>query len=221
MSAIVLKGYAVPFAQSTLLAGAGTYERFAPTAFDHLLHRASPVSIRWDSHDDAAPVLARTSDGSARLFADAFGLGFEARIDTRANWGKVRAITQRDNPFDRCSIGGLIIISSDRDTHLGTRRETITRAHINHIAIVDYSAAYKDTAVWPADHDLEMAPWRIQQMAARWSSGNADWERRSRLIASAERSTHLARVQAIWREIELTNRAPTLGALHAQARARK
>jgi phage head maturation protease len=202
---ITLRGYALPWNESILLT-CGTYERFAPTAFDDILSRRTPIDIRFGGHERNDPLLASTRDGSARLFVDDYGLGFEARIDTRANWGKVRAITQRDNPFDRCSIGGLIVISSDQDKHLGTRRETIKRATIDHIAIVDHSAAYKETAVWPADHDLEMAPWRIQRMAARWSSGNADWQRRSKLIASAESGTQLARVQAIWREIELANR---------------
>jgi phage head maturation protease len=225
---VTLRGYALPWNESVLLSS-GTYERFAPRAFDHLLHRVSPVSIRWRSHDANAPMLARTSDRSARLFADDYGLGFEARIDMREHWDKLRAITQRNGPFDRCSIGGLAVIASDRDRYLKSPRETITHAHINHIAIVDYSAAYKATAVWPAERDLEHAPWRIQQMAARWSAGRAQWQRyataRANLVSAAERivkgkgdgvngdlsAAQLAKVLAIGREVELTSRARTHG----------
>jgi phage head maturation protease len=223
---IVLRGYALPFAQSTLLAGSCTYERFAATAFDRLLNRASPVAIRWGSHNEDAPVLARTSDGTAGLFADEFGLGFWARVDVDRHWPKVREITQRVNPVDRCSVGGLVIVASDQDRCLGAPRETVSQAHIDHIAIVDYSAAYKSTGVWPASHDLEMAPLRVQEMAARWSHGHAQWQRRANLIARAERiangpgegadgdlsTAQLARVQAICRQIEAATLATATSA---------
>src|SRR5262245_4631435 len=116
MSGIRLRGYAVTFGQSVLLAQTATYERFDPRAFDALLARPTArIDIRWREHDSEAPKLASTRDGTAGLFADDYGLGFWCRLENSStNWGRVGSITARREPCDRCSIGGLSVVASTR-----------------------------------------------------------------------------------------------------------
>ena len=115
--------------------------------------------------------LRTLRDGTAGIFADAYGLGFWAEVAVPANWGRLQAMTTRKEPTDQCSVGGLRIDESRADHYLGGRRTTVTAARIDHICITSRAAYGATTGVWPADHDLSQAPWRIQQMSRHWGVG--------------------------------------------------
>jgi hypothetical protein len=66
------------------------------------------------------------------------------------------------------------------DVHLDARRERVTRASIDHIAILCETAAYgNETGVWVDGHESNpgMHP-RIQEMAAQFQDGQSVWPRR-------------------------------------------
>jgi hypothetical protein len=193
MTLAELRGYAVPFDQTICLRDRGTFEQFHRRAFDAMLGRPfAHVDIRWGGHDEWAPVIASTRDGTAGFFADKYGLGFWCRLEAnRTGWSVVGSITRRRAPCDQCSIGGLIVIDRDRDRYLGATRETIRAARINHIALCGDAAYRQGTGVWPTHLDLADAPWRIQSMAESWSHGRRQFlnfkAKRAELIASAQR----------------------------------
>src|SRR5688572_21123029 len=76
---IVIRGYAVPFNTVATIEG-GEQEVVEADAFRAQIERGHHCCLQGNSHKRYAPKLARTGDGSLLLFADDFGLGFEARI---------------------------------------------------------------------------------------------------------------------------------------------
>lgn len=183
-----IRGYAIPFDRTMHIAGEGV-EAVDRKAFDAMLAQTNlRVSIRWLSHDAGSQQVA----SNVRLFADDYGVGFSATIDVRStrgrlspNWAVLASMTRAANPTDQCSVGALEIAETTRDTICGIGCNRIVKAKFGHITICA-NAVYRDfTAVWRADVDLSAAPWRIQQMAARWDAGNAIAKEVSELKAKA------------------------------------
>src|SRR5215211_1653359 len=177
-SPIVLRGYALTYRQTAHIGG-GALEQFAPSAFAEMLARPRAIDLRWETHSDDAPRLASSTAGSLSFFEDEYGLGFLAKLSMKDhwNWSYIRSITQKTKPTSLVSVGGLVIKSSRREMlQLGTT-EVITSATIDHITICN-DAAYRWTAVWPAHLPLDDAPWKIQQLATRWTAGQAAWDRK-------------------------------------------
>ncbi len=179
---IEIRGYAVPFDRTRHIASAGHVEVFDHDAFADMIGRSVPLV--WDSHDDGAPEL-----GTATLFADDYGLAFFAAVDMERHRGRIAAMTRKQGPADQCSIGGLRILSDRSDVVRGIACQRITKASIDHIAIVDDAAYGKATAAWPTHDSLDHAPWRIQELAARWDKAHALYQlesRRAWLVATAD-----------------------------------
>lgn len=171
---IMLRGYAVPFEQSAHI-GDGKLEQFARGAFSEMLAQSPKIELRWGTHDDDAPKLVSSG---VSFFQDDYGFGFSASVDM--GWGQVSAMTRsrtrNGRPLNMVSVGGLIIKASHSEKLLLGTTEIVTEATINHLTITD-SAAYRGTAVWPAHLPLDDAPYKIQDLADRWSRGNAAWTR--------------------------------------------
>ena len=131
-------------------------------------------------------------------------MGFEAQIDMgdSENWNRIRQITQKNDAMAFASVGGLIIKNHRWEKFGVANCRVITEATIGHITITDKSAAYNATAVWPAD-PLDNAPWKIRELAARWSDGRAAWDRkkieqsRRRAAAAPTKSTSEASAAAM------------------------
>lgn len=172
---ITIRGYAIAFDRPVHVAGEGL-EVVDREAFDVMLSpKNRRVPVRWRDHDDTAQQVA----SDVHLFADDYGLGFSATLDVRskagrlnANWGVLSAMTRAARPLDQCSVGEFVIAESAAEDIQGMSCRRIVKAKIGHITICDNAAYGRLTAVWRADVDLSAAPWRIQQMAARWEFGN-------------------------------------------------
>jgi len=184
--------------------GGGKLEQFAPGAFAEMLARPTKIDLRWGSHDDHAPRLANTIGGGLEFFADDYGLGFSATLSLKGatNYYRLSAMVQRKNPTSFCSIGGLMIKASRQEKVLIGTAEVVTSATIDHVTICN-GAAYHRTAVWPAHLPLDDAPWRIQELAARWAEGHAAWKRNSaaRRRPRAVQSSIEARLEGMRAEI--------------------
>lgn len=189
---ITIRGYAIAFDRPVHVADEG-HEVVDRKAFDAMLSpKNRRVPVRWLDHDDTAQQVA----SDVHLFADDYGLGFSATLDVRskagrlnANWGVLSAMTRAAKPLDQCSVGEFEIAESATENVQGMSCRRIVEAKIGHITICDNAAYGRLTAVWRADVDLSAAPWRIQQMAARWEFGNelAGMEaKKRRVVAQAD-----------------------------------
>jgi phage head maturation protease len=120
---------------------------------------------------EAVAAFARTKDHSLTLFQDRYGLGFEARMSTGTPgvFGIARAIARGDTT--RASVNFTDMDCTTRH-EADARHRRVTRARIDHIAIVS-QAAYEGTAVWLADSDIRDLPPRIAALQARWSPAGA------------------------------------------------
>jgi HK97 family phage prohead protease len=172
-----LRGYAVPYGQTAHIGG-GELEQFAPGAFAQMLERRKTIDLRWDTHADDAPRLASLTSNSLSFFEDDYGLGFLAKLSMRDhwNWSRLRMMVQKHKPMSLVSVGGLVKNSRREVLQLGTT-EVVTSATIDHITICN-NGAYRGTSVWPTHIPLDEAPWKIQQLDARWISGRAAWDRK-------------------------------------------
>lgn len=142
-------------------------------AFDRWLAEARhQVPVLFGGHD--LPPIATTT----LIFEDEFGLGFSAALDMAGdpcNWARLQAITRATNPVDQAS--GTMIV---RDSYIDSRGvEHITRAELEDVAIVS-RGAWSTTAVWLAGVDLDAAPYKIQDRAARWEIGHRGFTARQR-----------------------------------------
>jgi len=175
---VILRGYALTYGQTAHIGG-GALEQFAPGAFTQMLERPRKIELRWDTHTDSAPKLASTSRGSLSFFEDEYGLGFLAKLNMgdHANWSRLQSILQKTKPHSLVSVGGLVIKNSRRELLQLGMTEVITSATIDHITICN-DGAYRGTAVWPTHLPLDDAPWKIQQLDARWTVGRAAWDRK-------------------------------------------
>ncbi|WP_068021050.1 HK97 family phage prohead protease [Rhodoplanes sp. Z2-YC6860] len=179
MSAIELRGYAIPF--NTTIFINGNYERVLPGAFDAMLGddialASRNIDVRVFSHDENAERIGDTKSSTLSLFSDSVGLGFSVTVDASASpWGYISAMTRRSCPSDQCSVN-LVIEASRKSTHLGEPLISVTKASVEHIAIVSSAAYGKATGVWPVhciDHPA--APSRLQKMASQWEAGSRRW----------------------------------------------
>ncbi len=178
-SRVRICGYAAPFDQIGVFEG--LLEVIDRHAFDGMLAaRSAKLPVLWNTHDVGASPVATTAD----LFVDDFGLGFSFNLDFKShnfrasdNHWRLASIVSKADAYDQCSVGDLEIETQCTERHLlGTARR-ITKATIGHIAIVrSGTAAYKNcTGVWPTHCALNLAPYRIQQMAAQWEIGHNAW----------------------------------------------
>ncbi len=162
---LVLRGLAVPFGQSRPYGQ--EYLQVAPLAFHEWLREPDcHCGLLWDGHksDD---VIATTADRSLRLFADGRGLWFTAIIgNVFDNLWRRAAICRRKEPLDQAS-ANFIVREEKADRYLGGKRQTITRAGVDHIAIVSLAAFGKLTGIWP-NVPLDLAPPRIRDLAAEF-----------------------------------------------------
>jgi hypothetical protein len=188
-----VRGYATTFNQVGIVGK--EFEQFLPRAFDRLLASTPRIDLRWSEHERSAPQLASTAEGTLSLFADAYGLGFEALLDVDDldNIGRLGAIVRRENPMAFCSVGGLII-NNKRSLSAGSY--LITDATIEHITICDRTAVYQGSAVWAAG-PLDLAPSKIQSLAARWATGRAEWKRKLAAQQQSAQSSKSAVISAL------------------------
>jgi Caudovirus prohead serine protease len=183
---ILIRGYAVPFSQSTLY---GEEQLLvAPGAFDRMLAGPLPaIDLRWGGHGDDAEIVAHSRDGELTLFSDAYGLGFSCRLD-RCHLPKIAQVTAAGaSPADRCS-ANILVDDELTETRKGVQPlRTIKRASIDHIAIGLRHAAFAGTAIWIPDCGMENAPWRIQKIAGMWNAGHAAYiaKRTARVVTAA------------------------------------
>lgn len=171
-----VRGYAVRFGRNYLLRN-GTYERFTDTAFDVALSHRCSVPVRWQSHDDHAPVL-----GMARLFADITGLAFECEVDApcgSSNLARVRDMLRRKQPYDQVSIGDVIFAGHRDDVYLDCPRCTVTHCIIGHLTICNDAAYGESTGAWLVEALDDAAPSRLRALASSWGRGRRSIARRS------------------------------------------
>ncbi len=191
---VAIRGYAIPFNRTIYIEEVGV-ELIDRNAFRDMLRarRRYPVAIRWFDHDVDAYQIA----GSAQLFDDGHGLGFSCTVDMRApyhggrssNWAVIASMTRSVNPVDQCSVGDFMIDEAVSDTVGGIACRRVLKATISHITITDHAAYRQYTGVWPSHCDLDRAPYRIQEMSARWEIGkqlHALRSKRDGLISAAE-----------------------------------
>lgn len=212
-----IRGYAVPFGQMVPTDDAyETWEEIAPSAFDNMFSSPLSVDLRWSHHDEGAPRLASTGRATLSLFKDAYGVGFEAKMDMRDQdaVGRVQNIVCRDDPMAFASIGGFRIEQKQTKKLCGGLVGTfVTKGIFDHITITN-RPVYRGTGVWP-DVPLDQAPSRIWSLADRWADGREEWQRKTK----AE-----ARVVAQMRPIGLTQAGHIVmvaasGRLHVQHKA--
>lgn len=177
---LVLRGYAAPY--NSVAVADDIRETIRPRAFDQMLQDRAPVVLQYASHDVDARAVATTVDGSLELFVDEIGLGFEAHLNpSPANWAVTRGIVQGRYSFASVNFTG--VESEVVSTH-GCVTRIIRSATIDHIAIMNESAAYKETSVWRADCPIDEAPMRIRAAVERWDAGHrAAAEARTRAVA--------------------------------------
>jgi hypothetical protein len=143
------------------------------------------------------PDKSAERDAWRKLFADHYGLGFSAEVSL-SNWSRLRAMTARVAPMDQCSIGGLRILRSKTDEHLGSRRTTILAAEIDHITVTSSAAYGQHTGAWLADQiDDPAAPWRLKNMAAQWEAGRRQQRSRRAPVVTAQKPAASAAVAAL------------------------
>jgi hypothetical protein len=118
-------------------------------------------TLRYGSH--AGPVIARTHDGSLRLWADSAGLAFEAVLDDAdvSAWHTIAAGGLG------CSINMRIV--SAAETMVGHRR--IRSAILDDVALCA-NPVYGKTAVWPAGVAIDALPSAaVRGLARAWGLG--------------------------------------------------
>jgi phage head maturation protease len=186
---MILRGYAIVFNQlaAACMDDGADFELVFEGAFDDMLARRKTITLQYGPHDPA-PAIARTTDGTLCLFADAHGLGFEADTGAKLNWQQLSSMYKCG--MNRASVNFTRMVSEVG--RASTRY--VSRAEIDHITITSH-AAYRQTAVWRSDSDLQHAPDRIQSAAAHWEHGRAQavaqksrQERANRRVASTNRS---------------------------------
>jgi hypothetical protein len=183
-------GYAVTYGQIALYdddeaqcVEAGTFSAMLNRDFE-------PIDIRWGSHDEDAPVIARTS--RTNYFEDEYGLGFWFDVDLRQNWQKLADMSRRVQPCDRCSVG-MLVIDQSFEPYGSSRLRRIKRATLDHVAVGLTGsglsrAAYMRTATWLTNQSLERAPLRIRALADRWEAGwGAAKARRAAQVSTASK----------------------------------
>jgi phage head maturation protease len=205
--AIRIRGYAAVFEQVIEFAGAREY--VARDAFADFLRSGAAVAINFGEHD--RPYLGKAT----LLFADDYGLGFEATLDCSAPecMGVPRSIC-RGVDFASVNLG-----SFDRPAvNLGGEWiYRISAATIDHVTLTS-CAAYAGTAVWLADVPVDDAPPRIRSASARWETGYVAWRRARSVVAPRPRSERDASAMLASRRAEFAQfRGAVISALwHGQ-----
>lgn len=176
---MILRGYALPFDQLAAVSGedGAEFERVFEGAFDDMLVRNKPVVLQFLSHD-RVPAIAKTADRTLTLFSDQHGLGFEALTGDRLDIEGQIAIRQGN-------VSGASINFTKTLAEVGRcGTRYISQAEIDHITITS-QPAYRQTAVWPFGANLERAPTRIWDAAARWEKGWAEFQAaKKRILAN-------------------------------------
>src|SRR5665213_3071763 len=160
MAEILLRGYAITFGEIGRTADG--LEAVVHGAFDKALADRRDVRLVFGDHAPK-PAMAWTRDNSLRLFADGYGLGFEARlrfgVDIQAHEladitsGSVAGASVQ---FQRMTFG----TTHHRESGSSYAVRRVVQAGIEHIALVG-APAYPGTGVWRGDVDLANAPHRI------------------------------------------------------------
>jgi HK97 family phage prohead protease len=179
-AAVRIRGYAAVFNQ--VIDFGGELEYVARDAFDGLLGSGAAVALNYGTHD--APMIGRTTS----LFADAFGLAFEAEI----NWSAAIGGLCRD--VDGVSV---CFAKSDRTVDYfdedGREVYRISAASLDHMTLTAIPA-YRATSVFLADMPLDRARFCIQAAAARWNASHAAWcQARATAAARAAQSVAAAK----------------------------
>jgi len=146
------------------------YEHIDPKAFDGTL-TSSAVTLLLDGHASDQVPIARTGDGTLRLWCDAFGLAFEADLPSRDEWSMCRTIA-RERSF--CSVK-IDVLDVKHCTRNGKPDQRIMRAKLLHIACTS-KPAYLGCGVWLASSaDLKALPSRLYSLNAMWEEGRANY----------------------------------------------
>ena len=167
MDAPRIAGYSVPYNVPTIFGG--VREVVDPGALDV----AGPIRLLAGHHD--GPTLARTTDGTLRVWSDCVGLAFEAELADNTTFARqVYSLIQRGE-IAGCSIS-MCITGKRETTSRGARYRRIVGAKVYHIAVVE-EPAYLCTGVWPADAAPADLPLRLACLMLAWDQGRkyAGW----------------------------------------------
>jgi HK97 family phage prohead protease len=156
-------GYAAVFDQT--ISVDGLQESIAPDAFAEMLRYRRPCALRYDTHD-ASPSLARTGDGSLRLWADSYGLAFEARLNPRLEAVAVSLFDLLRHDDMGCSVG-LPFFKSQCSIVAGKVARRIIMVRTDHFCATR-EPAYRGTALWRPDAMHGRTPLRVRLLAEQW-----------------------------------------------------
>jgi hypothetical protein len=187
---MLLHGYVVPFGRRGMLGGPDRWTIFAPGAFEKFARCGGSFDVRYGSHAVDALRFADSTNGTAGVFIDDYGLAFWAWVDAR-DWRinyTMRAITRADRPANQCSGNFLIRKKMTASHYAGLPVDIITDAEIDHIAVVEHGVYGRGTGVWVADW-VDQAAWQIRDLAAQWADGAQRWKEHRTAKAARDRLT--------------------------------
>jgi hypothetical protein len=159
---VSLRGYALKWLDIGYVNGIPEYFDFG--SIDPATN--CPVYLNFREH--SAPSICNPVD----IFTDSYGLGFLASI-SELNWLKIKRDVLRGGAQ---FASGMFHFDEEGEVELanGERCRRFVKAKIQHITIMDHSAVYKGTGVWPAEVVGEMPP-RLAELNGRWEVGRAYW----------------------------------------------
>lgn len=175
-----IRGYAVPFDQVGWLendAHGGENEFIAPYAFERQLSGNSAVSLLFDSHT-SPEVLCDTDDGSLWLFADRYGLGFEAHLPVTMRSLKIMQAVARTHTFASINLAAAHWVQKRAPSCGVLPAFEVATASIDHIVLADRNAVYKGSGSWCASSVLPSPSpsERIAALMALWEASVARLE---------------------------------------------
>jgi phage head maturation protease len=153
---MILRGYAALFNVPQRVRG--EVEILQADCFDNMIARKLRCALQGDTHDRKANQLACNRDGSLRLFADEYGLAFQARVD-QDDPTLEELLPLIESGEAGCSVH---FVQCVQDVFEGAY--IISLGIIDHIAITA-SPAYQDTCCWRADSDV---PAHLKAVADGW-----------------------------------------------------
>ncbi|SFZ81788.1 Phage head maturation protease [Devosia enhydra] len=158
-------GYVIPFGREVPIGGlreSVSHGAFKPTARNIGLQFAEHVFGETTEY-------ARTKDGSLTVWADDFGLAFEAHLKPVAGvQGFINSV--RDHLTDGVSIGFGEMYGGEAWDADGKFR-MINSASIEHISAVNRPAYGEWTGIWHAEREPRHLPQHLTDLANRWRAG--------------------------------------------------
>lgn len=143
----VISGVAVVFNSPTELYP-GVFEKISDKAVDNALLRGDDVRFLFNHNADF--VIARLSAGGLRLWKEADGLHFEAKIDPEIGWQKDLWRQVAAGVINNCSFGFRIDKESWEELEDGSELYTVEDVRLYDISLVTFPA-YEDTAAEARD----------------------------------------------------------------------